>query len=147
METENVNVTTTDSPRSDKKYFTVREANRALPYVSRIVEDVTSAYMRLVDLQQSLDGTDPSSRTKEIVRDYEVEMDRLSGLVNELLTVGVELKDFELGLVDFPARHEDRNVLLCWKKGEQRIEHWHEVNSGYGGRQSLELLGEKASPS
>jgi hypothetical protein len=59
--------------------------------------------------------------------------------------VGVELKDFERGLVDFPALHQDREVLLCWHRGEDEIAFWHELDAGFGGRQSVELLREKVA--
>ena len=66
-------------------------------------------------------------------------MDRLSDLIDELREVGVDLKDFQKGLVDFPALYEDREVQLCWKKGEDQIEYWHEADAGYAGRQATEL--------
>lgn len=50
---------------------------------------------------------------------------------------GVILRDPETGLVDFPSRREGRVVYLCWKLGEDEIAHWHEVDSGFGGRKPL----------
>jgi hypothetical protein len=77
-------------------------------------------------------------------REYEQAMDRLSQLVDELHRVGVELKDFEKGLVDFPAWHEGREILLCWKQGEAEVAYWHETDAGYAGRQSVKTLQEPA---
>ncbi len=138
MPTENASITTPLTLDPDKKYFTVAQANSALPYVSRVVEDISVVYGRIIELRRGADkpgGPDPDAE-----KAYEVTMDRLSELVDELHAVGVELKDFELGLVDFPANHDGRDVLLCWKRGETTIAHWHEIDAGLAGRQSVALL-------
>ncbi len=69
-------------------------------------------------------------------------IDRLSQLVDELAEIGVELKDYETGLVDFVGRHEGRDVYLCWKLGEEKITHWHELNTGFAGRKPVSQLQE-----
>jgi hypothetical protein len=61
-----------------------------------------------------------------------------NGLLEELKAVGCELKDFELGLVDFYALLDDRLVFLCWRLGEPRVEYWHEVDAGIAGRQPVD---------
>lgn len=127
-----------------KKYFTVVEANRALPYVSRIVIDITDTYATIVDLRRQLERFDGKSASPQLEREYDESMDRLSDLIDELHAVGVELKDFEKGLIDFPAIHGDREVLLCWKRGEKKVTHWHEVDAGFAGRQPVTLLSEVA---
>jgi hypothetical protein len=141
MATDNASMTTAVGLESDKKVFTLADANRALPYVSRIVDDITGVYARIIDLRRNADR--PGGSDLEAEREYEKTMDRLGELVDELHAVGVELKDFELGLVDFPAIHQGRDVLLCWKRGEQCIDHWHEVDAGLSGRQPVSLLEEK----
>ena len=64
-------------------------------------------------------------------------MDHLSDLFDELHQVGVELKDFEKGLLDFPAVHEGREICLCWHRGEQCVGAWHELDAGPEERHSL----------
>lgn len=123
-----------------KKYFTVEEANCALPYVSRVIDDVIIIYSDIVDLRRLLEHDDLSAEASQIERKYEQAMDRLGALVDELHAVGVELKDFERGLVDFPSIYEDREVLLCWHRGEDHVGYWHELDAGFGGRQSVDLL-------
>lgn len=127
-------------PLPDKKYFTVDEANRSLPYVSRIISDVQEVYQRIVGLRRQLEHTEPGDGTSPLERDYGSAMDRLSGLIDELHTLGVELKDFEKGLIDFPSVHEDREVCLCWRSGEKSIRYWHELDAGYAGRQDVAML-------
>lgn len=141
MATDNASISIPSAPPSDKRYFSVEEANRALPYVSRIVGDVTAAYGRIVQIRRELEGGEPLVSAAELEREYDRCMDRLSGLIDELHDVGVELKDFEKGLVDFPALHDDREVLLCWKRGEKGIAHWHEVDAGFAGRRPVSGLG------
>jgi hypothetical protein len=56
----------------------------------------------------------------------------------EIDAIGVQVKDLDAGLLDFPFKLEDEVVLLCWKMGESSIEHWHTVESGFGGRQPVD---------
>ncbi|MFW6059061.1 MAG: DUF2203 domain-containing protein [Phycisphaeraceae bacterium] len=136
------------SPQPGKKYFTVDEANRALPYVSRIVADVIATYGEVAELRHQLEADDEANaRSADAEREYQGRMDRLSSLVDELQGAGVELKDFEKGLIDFPAVFEGREVLLCWHQGETTVSHWHELDAGFAGRQSVELLKESADES
>ena len=58
-------------------------------------------------------------------------------MTNELADIGCELKDWENGLVDFPARMHRRDVCLCWKLGEAQITQWHEVYAGFAGREPI----------
>ncbi len=56
----------------------------------------------------------------------------------EIDSIGVQVKDLDAGLLDFPCRLGDEIVLLCWKMGETEIQHWHTMDSGFSGRQSLD---------
>jgi hypothetical protein len=58
--------------------------------------------------------------------------------VAEIDAIGVQVKDLEAGLLDFPCRIDDQIVLLCWRMGEPSIEHWHTVESGFQGRQLVD---------
>jgi hypothetical protein len=58
--------------------------------------------------------------------------------IAEIDAIGVQVKDLEAGLLDFPCRLEDQIVLLCWRIGETTIEHWHTVESGFQGRQPVD---------
>lgn len=140
MAVKHVVVRAPGTPRPGKKYFTVEEARTALVYVSRIVEDVTTTYRRIVRLRRELENTPGLIGAAEMERDYDRAMDRLSGYIDELHDVGVELKDFEQGLIDFPSVFEGREILLCWRRGEESIDHWHEVDAGFAGRRSVTML-------
>lgn len=58
--------------------------------------------------------------------------------IAEIDAIGVQVKDLESGLLDFPCRVDDETVLLCWRMGETAIEHWHTVESGFKGRQPID---------
>ncbi len=68
----------------------------------------------------------------------EVDMRRLSETMTEIDDIGVQVKDLDAGLLDFPYRLDDEVVLLCWRTGEPAIEHWHTVESGFQGRQPVD---------
>ena len=127
------------STLAERRFFTVDQANRALPYVSRIVRDIRQTYRDALATQQRLELPMPNGGGS-LSADYDRLMARLSELVDELSDVGVELKDYEVGLVDFPAMHAGREVCLCWKMGEAQIVAWHETDAGFAGRQSVETL-------
>jgi hypothetical protein len=56
----------------------------------------------------------------------------------EIDAIGVQVKDLDTGLLDFPFQLEDRVVLLCWKQGETAITHWHSIEDGFAGRKPLD---------
>jgi hypothetical protein len=125
-----------------KRFFTPEEANRALILVRRITEDVTTQYKSLVALRTQLDeigwkpkDTDRADELRSQIREI---ADRLRTLHEELQSIGCEMKDWSLGLIDFPAMYQGREVLLCWRLGEKSVEHWHERDAGYAGRQRID---------
>lgn len=125
-------------PSTEKKYFTISEANRALTLVRRIVADISRDYRRLCALHAACRTFDAKGNVVEAERarrKYASITDRLSELNEELEKIGCELKDYQLGLVDFPARLEGREVLLSWKLGEESVDYWHEIGTGYADRQ------------
>lgn len=99
---------------SDPRFHSYEEANRTLPLVRKIVEDITEEYRS--------GGRDD---------------DRLRELVGELHELGCFFKGFGEGLVDWYSYYDGRPVLLCWKLGEPEIEWWHEVDAGFAGRQPI----------
>jgi hypothetical protein len=123
-----------------QRYFSVAEANRALVLVRRIVADIVRDYRQLCaykDAYQAYDEKGNIVLAEQTRQDYVNLFNHLSALRDELEEIGCELKDYELGLVDFPTMLEGREVLLCWKLGEDSIEYWHEVDAGYSGRRRI----------
>lgn len=127
------------------KLFSLAEANRTLPLVRRIVEDVAAAYPVWKDLVSRYEliaaGARPDWGESQEQLDLKAEIDavavKINAFLQELEQVGCEFKGFEEGLVDFHGRLEGREILWCWKLGEERIAHWHELEAGFAGRQPI----------
>lgn len=135
---------------SQKKYFTVEEANHALPLVRSIVSDIVTLHTDLHARQDRLQavkrrhdasrGSMPEDYNEELAQmeaDLHRDVEKLQGYISELQALGIELKDLPKGLVDFPGLIEGREVCLCWMLGESEVAFWHEVDAGFQGRQSL----------
>ena len=133
--------------KAAKKYFNVAEANATLPLVKAIVRDITELSLGLRERHERLQRLAPpgGGRLSEahqeemalLEDDFDRADERMRELVRELNALGVELKDYDTGLVDFPAWKDGHEVYLCWRLGEPEVAHWHEVDAGFTGRQKL----------
>ena len=125
----------------DKKYFTVEEANRLIPQMKTMIERLRQGRRRMQAhrptaeaIAQKAGGNGGGGEAGTYLSDYSQTIARD---LAQLQAMGILLKDLERGLIDFPHRREGREVYLCWKYGEERIDYWHETDAGYGGRQPL----------
>ncbi|HWB52965.1 MAG TPA: DUF2203 domain-containing protein [Tepidisphaeraceae bacterium] len=130
-------------PSNAKRRFTVDEANRTLPLVKRIVGDIVRTHTLVSQLHQQLETPAPAAAQQKTQDELESQIDRLNEYVGELAAVGCDLKDYQAGLVDFLGRHKGRDICLCWKLGEEKIEYWHEMQTGFAGRQPVATLEEE----
>jgi hypothetical protein len=126
--------------------FTVEHANRMLPLVRRIVEDVVVAHGAW---QQAVGQFEVASNTNSAdAVHFQQETERLAreidGYLHELKELGLEFKGFEHGIIDFPSEFAGRPVYLCWKLGEGSVCHWHDVDAGFAGRKQLEMVENRA---
>ena len=130
----------------DVKLFTVDEAERTLPLVRRVVQDLLEEYplwRRAVARFEVLTGGARADwgETSDLIAardEVTAHADRINHYLQELEAVGCVFKGFDAGLVDFYTLREDRVVFLCWRLGEERITHWHELDAGFGGRQPID---------
>lgn len=138
-------------PLPGKKYFTHAEANATLPLVKVIVQDITELAHRLRDYHDRV-GHLPSRQKQHLTASHDEEIEQvlqefqrgqeqMREYVRELTQLGIELKDYFMGLIDFPCWTNGREVYLCWRLGEPEVSHWHEVNEGFAGRQKLGRTG------
>jgi hypothetical protein len=135
----------TNKRKRGKKYFTAAEANATLPLVRAIVKDITELSVSLRDRHERLARLGGGGALGEAYReelqtlqhDLDRAQDQMKDYVEELRGLGVELKDYYTGLVDFPAWMNGHEVYLCWRLGEPEVAHWHELDAGFAGRQKL----------
>ena len=128
------------------RLFTLEEAERTLPLVRRIVQDLTAehpAWRAGVSRYEALSlAADPTAgETAEMVAvrtEVAQRAERIDGYLRELEDIGCLFKGFESGLVDFPSLRNDEPVYLSWQLGESRIVAWHELETGFAGRQPID---------
>ena len=133
-------------PVEAKKFFSVEDANRALPLVKAIVGDIVRQFEVVNGLQHRLSALTADRRrapkdpySEELAHsqaELQAEEAKLRTFVEELTHLGVELKGPD-GLCDFPSLREGREVYLCWRHGEAEVTYWHELDAGVAGRQPL----------
>jgi hypothetical protein len=131
------------SSSGPSRRFTLEQANKSLPLVKRIVADIVAQHSRAAASREMLEHLTAAKDVAGAQAELEASITRLQDLIDELSDVGVELKDYEKGLVDFVGRHDGRDVYLCWKLGEEQITHWHELETGFSGRKPVSTLREK----
>jgi hypothetical protein len=128
------------------KHFTPQQANAMLPLLRAILRDITTLAHELHDREERLQGTAKSKASlspshREEMEQMEIEFERgrtrMHDYLTELENLGIELKDPYSGLVDFRSRMDGREVYLCWRLDEPEVAHWHELNTGFSGRQKL----------
>lgn len=122
------------------QFFTLMEANEALVTIRPLMDEVQAIRQKIITTQpdawsaiEKSVGNGGSRVLSKMVQDFE----RLDGLVHQILNTGVLIKDVNMGLLDFPALRNGREVYLCWQYGEDDIAFWHEVDAGFAGRQPI----------
>ena len=128
-------------------YFSVDEATLCLPWLEEIflrlgeVEKEIQQYNQKVAKLQRSGHRNGSTSVEESIEDEQKLMDFEEGTVRNLLKKiadrGILVRDYSVGLVDFLHKREDRDVYLCWLRGEESISFWYETNSGFANRQPL----------
>jgi hypothetical protein len=134
---------------SQMRLFTPEEANATLvrlrPLLERLVEERRALATRAGELQGAQGvvagngGRIDAGRIAGLQEAVARSAAEVAALVEELQRVGVQVKDLDRGLVDFPARHPEsgETVLLCFELGEPAVEHWHDLEEGFAGRKRL----------
>ena len=131
------------------KTFTLDEAQSLLPVLEALLK-------RAIEGKQSAEEVDTGltdlmrriylsggmrvdvSKVSKLRAEMESHLQRVRESIAEIDSIGVQVKDLETGLLDFPCRVDDQVVLLCWQMGEPSIEHWHTTETGFKDRQPLD---------
>src|SRR5512142_1199724 len=122
-------------------YFTLAEANAALDIIRPMIKEILRIRDETLAKQPEVwpaiersAGNGGNATLSRIADDFS----RLDALVHKVLDTGVQVKDINIGLLDFPALRNGEEVLLCWKYGEDKIGFWHDKEAGYAGRRPIE---------
>ena len=122
------------------RFFTLDEANSTLALIHPLLGEIMEIRQAILEKQPEVwpvlakaAGNGGSLAASQV----EHEFTRLNQLVHRVQATGAVLKDLDLGLIDFPAQRNGREVYLCWKFGEDQIRYWHDLDSGFAGRQPL----------
>ena len=128
-------------PSRPRRRFTLEQANKSLSLVRKIVTDVVRTHADAAKLQQQLERVNGAEQAA-LQQRLDHAMHRLEDFVDELSEIGCELKDYQMGLIDFTGRHQGHDVCLCWKLDEEKITYWHEFEAGFAGRRPVATLQE-----
>jgi hypothetical protein len=135
-----------------QKFFTVDEANALIPILEALLKRAMDAKTRIEQIDVKLQILTqkvflmggmlidiPRFTARKVEREQMLQQIRDS--VAEISASGVQVKDLDLGLLDFPCNAGGETVLLCWKYGEpHHIEHWHGLEEGFAGRKPISDL-------
>jgi len=136
-----------EDDREMAHYFTREEAEALLPEITVVLYKVQESHRDVLAMRAELEeiqaqamgnGHHLYDRILRLQQDVASSMQRLREALEELQPFGCELKDPEIGLIDFLSLRDGEEVYLCWRLGEQRISFWHYLHTGFAGRQSLD---------
>ncbi|HEY7347521.1 MAG TPA: DUF2203 domain-containing protein [Ktedonobacterales bacterium] len=129
------------------KHFTREEAEALLPQITPLLLDLQQRHGALLPLRQDLEtlrqrmrgnGHGLHERLEQLNRQYATLLEEVNRLIRRIYAFGCQLKDPAMGLIDFPTLRDGREILLCWRLGEEGIHWWHETTTGFQGRQPLD---------
>ena len=123
------------------KYFTAEEANALLPTLEPLMKQLLARRARasrqaqqlgdvLRDFRSNVGGAELSALTQDFAA--------IEQMIDQVQAFGVVLKDVNAGLLDFLSERNGRDVYLCWKYGEEQIQYFHELHTGFAGRRQIE---------
>lgn len=136
-------------PQKWPKLFTLEEANHAIPVVERTFEWLDERRSELAQLGRSVEvlelisasgATDTSpdqAQFHETKARFDALVEEMHAELAHLTDLGIVLRDLETGLVDFHTLRDGKIVFLCWRRGEDAISFWHEIEAGFAGREPI----------
>ena len=122
-----------------KKHYSRDEARGLLPHIRQWLKDLSEFRQTLASHDQRLVGLLSGGHDAggETVNRWVESMADIKGILSEFQKREIQVKDLDRGLIDFPAILGGKEVFLCWEQDEEDIEFWHDLNSGYAGRERL----------
>jgi hypothetical protein len=133
---------------SERK-FTLDEAHELLPVLEGLLRRAIEGKKQIEQIDKELKDVAhrvfltggmflPLSRLAQRKGEREKTAQQVKDAVSEINATGVQVKDLDIGLLDFPCLVDGQTVLLCWKLGESKITHWHGLEEGFAGRKPID---------
>ncbi len=132
------------------KLYTIEEANQMLPAIESLIQTLSDIKLDInkhqaeIDVLELIQEGSGAKRVKPSSAYFEKKLEEMQLLfdqfkqnIHRFSELGCELKDLDQGLVDFYSLKDDMLVYLCWKRGEKKVSHWHEIEAGFTGRKSF----------
>jgi len=131
------------------KTFTLEEAQSLLPLLESLLQRAIDSKLAAQEVESRLAEIGRRiylaggmrvniTETGKMRTEMDAHLQRVKESIAEIDAIGVQVKDVDTGLLDFPCRVDDQVVLLCWRRGEAAIEHWHTMEDGFKGRRPLD---------
>lgn len=123
------------------KYFTLQQANEALNIIRPLMDEVMLIRQRILANQPEIWSAVEKSAGNggnPVLSKMVLAFEKFDALIHKIQDAGAQIKDINIGLLDFSAQRDGREVYLCWQHGEGDIAYWHEVDAGYAGRQPID---------
>lgn len=127
-----------------KRYFTREEANQCLPYVKEEISYLKDLKRQFYKTYQEREVARKKEATPEndelFILECRLEFMEMEAQmrIQQLTSKGIQVKDIDTGLVDFPAMINGEEVLLCWREGESEVHHYHGLHEGFRGRKKID---------
>ena len=125
---------------NEERIFTRSEVNEMLPSLRPLLSELRVAWLRIQELNPEIQKLKEKALMDAYSPhgvEYVESVSQAAALMEQIHGMGVIVKDVEKGLCDFPYRKEGRIVYLCWQMGEESVEHWHAIETGFAGREPL----------
>jgi hypothetical protein len=122
------------------RYFTLSEAEGLIPRLEALMGEIQAVKRRIEKRLEEGRAGSPLGTADQAILQGKVDflVAQLNVRLDEVVQLGCQPKDLEVGLVDFPARLDGREINLCWRLGERRINFWHGLDEGFSGRKPLD---------
>ncbi len=123
-----------------RKHFTLKQARALLPKLRQILRDAQKRSQLAAHADEEL-GVLLAQRHADLggplVASLLMDLAQMNAQLRAVAALGVQIKDLDRGLIDFPHLRDGREVFLCWELDEDDIEFWHDLDAGYAGREKL----------
>ena len=133
---------------NELKVFTVEEANQLTPILTGLIHELKEKQNQAVHIEAQIDALEIIGNTEDkkskqeiavLTKKHQDLVTDFYEMIDKIQSYGCLFKDAEAGLIDFYSMMDGKVVYLCWKLGEEKVDHWHEIGKGYAYRRPLDI--------